>query len=363
VGGAPLQGGNGVNGGDVALVPNFYYMFSWDENLKFGIGLNAPYGLATEYEKGWVGRYHALRSELTTINLNPAIAYKVNDVLSIGAGLNVQYADVTLTNNLDFSTICLGTLPQAVALATCNALGLATPGNPATDGYAKLVGNSLAFGFNLGFTLEPIEGTRLGAHYRSHIEHDVKGSAHFLTPSRQFTQLTGAFVDTDAKASLPAPDTVSFGFTQAIGSEWSLMGDITWTQWSRFDSLTVDFENVAQPTSSAPTLWDDTFRYSLGASYKPNAGDWTYRLGFAYDESPISVLESRTPRIPDVDRIWMSFGASYQFTDALSLDFGYAHLFLDNAKFNNAEATGHVLVGQSELDIDIFALQLAISMP
>jgi long-chain fatty acid transport protein len=87
--GVPISGGDGGDPFSVAFVPNFYYAHAISERLRIGVGVGAPFGLVTEYDDGWVGRYHALKSDLMTTNINPSIAWKINDAVSIGGGLNV----------------------------------------------------------------------------------------------------------------------------------------------------------------------------------------------------------------------------------------------------------------------------------
>ncbi|MGH8487853.1 MAG: OmpP1/FadL family transporter [Gammaproteobacteria bacterium] len=125
VGGAPITATDDGDGADLALIPNLYYVHSYDDRLKFGAAVNVPFAFLTDYEGGWQGRYHALRSEGFLINLNTSVAYRFNELLSMGVGFDAQYIDVTFSNALDFSTLCLGTSAPA-----CSAFGLTTPGPP-----------------------------------------------------------------------------------------------------------------------------------------------------------------------------------------------------------------------------------------
>jgi long-chain fatty acid transport protein len=362
LGGAPLRGIEPNNGGEVGFVPNFYYMHSFSDNLKYGVGINTPFALGTTYNLGWVGRYHADRSELMTINFNPSVAYRINPMLSVGAGFNLQYLDVTLTNALDASAICLGaTRLGRIPGGACQQAGLATPGNPGTDGFSKLIGNSVGFGYNLGLLFEPLPTTRIGLQYRSDVDQEAEGDATFTMPN--LLKLGGAFHDTTATAPLTLPATASISAFHELNPEWSIMGDVTWTHWSTFQQLRVQFDNPAQPTSITPERWDNSFRYSLGGTYHPSGKPYVFRMGVALDETPIPSAALRSPRIPDADRKWLAFGGSYQVSKTISVDAAYTHLFLDDAPINNTEpATGHRLAGEFGLDIDIFSVQLAWKM-
>jgi len=359
IGGAPITATDDGDGADPALIPNFYYVHSYDDRLKFGAALNVPFAFLTDYEPGWQGRYHALRSEGFVINLNTSAAYRFNELLSIGVGFDAQYIDVTFSNALDFSALCLGNPASAPA---CGALGLSTPGHAATDGRVGFSGDDWSFGYNVGVLLEPSKATRIGVHYRSHVEHELSGEADFTVPVPAFAAATGAFQDTGASTTLDLPDSVFLSAYHEIDERFAVLGDITWTHWSRFDQVVVRFDNPRQPPVVTPQGWEDAFRYALGITYHPE-GPFTLRSGVAYDETPVPNARLRSPRIPDQDRVWLTFGASYRYSETVSLDFGYAHLFIDDAGIDNTEVnTGHVLTGEFEGEVDIIAAQLVWRM-
>jgi long-chain fatty acid transport protein len=103
--------------------------------------------------------------------------------------------------------------------------------------------------------------------------------------------------------------------------------------------------------------WTDTWRYAVGANYYHN-DRLTFRTGVAYDETPLPNAASRTPRLPDNDRLWLSVGASYRVSDRLSADIGYAHLFIDDTPIRRTGSTGSVLIGNYESEADIFSVQV-----
>jgi long-chain fatty acid transport protein len=140
------------------------------------------------------------------------------------------------------------------------------------------------------------------------------------------------FKDGGAKANLTLPETLSFSVFHEFNPEWMIMADVTWTNWSVFNELRIKFDNQAQPDSVTTTKWEDSYRYSLGVTFKP--GPWTFRVGLAYDETPIPNAERRTPRIPDGDRIWTAFGVGYRISTMFSLDVGYAHLFVNDPEID-----------------------------
>jgi long-chain fatty acid transport protein len=139
---APGTGGGG-DGGGWAFVPNGFFAMDISPALRFGIALNAPFGLTTEYETGWRGRAIALESAIKTVNINPSLAYKVSNTFSIGAGVNVQRIDAKLSSDV----------------TALNGTGIFT-----------LKADDVGYGYNLGATFQPSPSTRVGIHYRSSIK-------------------------------------------------------------------------------------------------------------------------------------------------------------------------------------------------
>jgi long-chain fatty acid transport protein len=202
--------------------------------------------------------------------------------------------------------------------------------------------------------------TRIGIAYRSRIKHKLKGDADFDTPANA-ALIAGilSLTDTDVAAKVTLPDSLSVGFNHEIDSKWTVNGDITWTNWSVFDELRIEFDSGAAD-SVVTTKWRDSNRYSLGMSYTPNK-QWTWRGGIAFDESANSHSAYQTPRVPEQDRTWLTAGFTYKSSDRLSFDVGYAHLFIKDAKINKAidaeNALRGALVGKYELDVNILSAQ------
>lgn len=346
--GTALSGGDGGNGAGTVLVPNLYYVHGFSENLKGGVAVNAPFGLTSKYDSDWVGRYHAIESELTTVNVNPSVSFRMNRHLSLGAGINIMRADLTLTNAIDYGLIGasagLPTAPQGL------------------DGHADLEADDWGYGYNLGILLEPSERTRFGLTYRSRVDIAFEGEMDFTTPAA-VAGLAAALnlTDTDVKGDITLPETASFSAWHKINDRWAIMADVTWTRWSQFEEIRIEFDSGA--ADSVTTLdWENTWRYSAGATFAP-ADNWILRAGVAYDETPIPGPEARTPRIPGEDRIWVTFGGGYSFANGVCIDIGYAHLFIDDPKIEKS-ATGEdltrgALVGEYDASVDIVSIEVA----
>lgn len=360
--GATVAGsGGGDDLAEDALVPALYGMYEVNADFKLGLGVTTPWGLATDYEADWVGRYYALRSELRTLNINPAISYRVNDWLALGAGLQAQYIHAKLTNAVDFGTIGF--------VQTGGAIG--TPAQ--NDGFARVEGEGWGVGFNLGLIIEPWPGTRIGAAYRSKVAHRVKGDGEFTLDSAGVAAtLQGIaagmgqpvpFVESPAKTKTDLPETVSFGIYHELGPQWAIMGEAAWTRWSRFQELRIRFDNPAQPDSVTDESWENSWFLAGGMTYRPDQ-DWMIRAGIAYDQTPIPDAK-RTPRVPGNDRLWLALGASYQPTEDLRVDLAFSHIFVDDAPINlTTNGLGNTFRGNLSGEakdgfIDILGLQVS----
>ncbi|RMG39464.1 MAG: aromatic hydrocarbon degradation protein [Candidatus Dadabacteria bacterium] len=352
LGGTPLAGGNGPDGGETGIVPNFYAIHKLNDCWTAGLGVNAPFGLGTEYSDTWVGRYQAIKSELKTVNITPALSYDFGNGLSFGAGLNVLYADAELSNAIDFGTIAVSRL----GLPTASALGLLPQ---AADGKAVVKGDDWGWGFNLGVAYQYDQnGSRFGLNYKSKIDVTLTGDADFTVPAAAAAlTATGAFTDTSASSSVDLPESVAFGIIHNLSDQWSLLGEVMWTNWDRFDELRVKFGN-GQQDSVVDESWEDTWRFSGGVKYAASDA-LTLRGGITYDEEPIPDSAHRTPRIPGNDRLWLALGASYQITDYISADLSYAHLFVNDTSSAVTGSTGEVLRGNWDLAVDIVSLQVS----
>jgi long-chain fatty acid transport protein len=349
--GGPLSGGNGGDAGGLAGVPGLFYAMDAAPNIRFGLGVFVPFGLKTEYDDGWVGRYQALRSELKTINVNPVLAYRISDAFSIGGGISAQYADVNISSALDFGTVCVG----ALGAANCAPIGYLPQQK---DGAVKIDGTDWGYGFNLGALFSPSNTMRYGITYRSKISHELSGgNARFSKPADLPAPLAASpnFTDTSVKASLDLPESVNLSAYADLDSEWSVMGDINWVRWSRFEELRVHRANGAADLVT-PEQWRDTWRVSAAANYRYN-NEWKLRGGIAYDQTPVKD-EFRTPRIPDNDRTWLAIGAQYKPSKQSTWDFGYAHLIVKDSTMNKTDSPiSGTLTGKFSNDVNILSAQ------
>lgn len=345
LGGTTALRGSGDNGGAVAFVPNTYVSHQLSNQVFLGLGINAPFGLKTEYSNDWVGRYHATMTDMMSVNVNPTIAYKVSDAFSVGAGMSVQYIKVRYDSMIDFGFL------------------LGSPQN--SDGSVSNKGDGFGFGYNLGVLVEPTDKTRLGIAYRSRVKHKLDGDANFSGVPAPIA--AGAlFKNTGIKADVTLPDTLSFSAYHELHPQWAVMADVTWTNWSLFKEVRIRYDNPSQPDGVTTTIWNDSWRYSLGLTYAPKPA-WKLRAGVAFDQSPVRDPEHRTPRIPCEDRFWTALGVSYAPTKTMTLDAGYVHIFVKDPKVNlqatntNENRLRGNLIGSFDASVNIISAQARIS--
>lgn len=293
--------GRDDDGGTDKLVPNGYYLMDISDRMRFGLSLNAPFAVSTSYGRGWVGRYHALESELTTIDFNPSLAYRVNDNLSLGFGVSAQYAEAKLTR------------------AQFNPLA------PTRDGETEIKGDDWGYGFNLGATYEFDPATRVGLSYRSRVKYTLEGDV-------TLSGIPGRSGKTPATVDWTAPDWLLLTAYRRIDDKWAVMGGVRWTNWSLFQELRIELADGRQDVTEEK--WDDSWTFNIGVSYDYNP-EWTFRAGYQFDQTPVQSAEFRTPRIPDSDRNAFAVGFSYRPNAQLSVDFGYMYLLFDDSSTQN----------------------------
>jgi long-chain fatty acid transport protein len=333
---APLQtlGGTGGDAGGLSFVPNAYYVYPVNKDLALGIGVNAPFGLKTEYDQTWMGRFQAVKSELQTINVNPSLSYKLNDTVLLGIGLSAQYIDATLTNMVNYSALAGGALGGGL------------------QGLADVKGNDWGWGYNLG-ALFNLGDTRIGIAYRSEVDYTLEGDVSFanVPPPMAANPLlqTGPVT-----ADVAMPASASLSLFHKFNPKVDLLADITWTGWSTFDVLTVR-RTSGTVVSSTTENWQDSWRYSLGVNWHQNDA-WTWRAGVAYDQTPVEDAY-RTARIPDNSRIWVALGGQYRLSEKSALDFGYAYLFVKDASIDSTAPGAGTLLGSYDNSVNILSAQ------
>jgi long-chain fatty acid transport protein len=346
--GRPVTGGNGGNGGDTAGVPALHFILPVGDGWTFGASLTAPFGLKTNYDNNWVGRYQALKSDVKTMDLTFAGSYKFNDMFSAGASLIYQHIDAELTNAVDFGAILA-------------ARGLFPAFQPqSADGAVRLKGNDDAWGWDVGLLFRPTQDTNIGLNYRSKISHTVGGNATFQVPSNvRFVfglnpATASLFTNTPFTADVDTPAVTTLSITQKFSDTFALSADIERTNWDSLQSLNVHFANPAQPPSSEQFHWSNSTEYAIGFDWKL-APEWILRGGYAHDETPTNDT-FRDPRLPDNNRNLYSVGLGFNPSKNASWNFGYSRINIKSPNINDLSATGSTLVGKFNGDANLFGV-------
>lgn len=303
----PVAGGSGGNPFDnIIPVPSFYATGQVTDRLWLGIGVTAPFGLKLDYDDDFFGRYDSLHTDLKTYNIQPSVAYRLADGLSIGGGVDVQYAKVKLTN----------ALPNLSPLAA--------------DGLALVKGNDWSVGWNAGLFYSN-GSTNWGIHYRSGMKHRIEGSATLSNLSGGLAPFNGT---TEATAPLNLPDIVTLSMTHRLTPHARAMLTARWYNWSTFREIAI---TSGTGTSVKELHYRDSYSVSAGGEVDVSPA-LTLRAGTMFDRTPTNP-QYLTSRVPDGDRVWLSGGATWNLSPALAMNFSYAHNFVAKANIIRTESS------------------------
>jgi long-chain fatty acid transport protein len=370
----------GSEGGDAGKwipVPNGYLSGQVTERIWLGVGVNIPFGLETDWDPDWMGRFHATKSKVQALTVSPTIALQLSDTLSVGGGASWQQLKADFNQGVAYGGLAYAGTAQAVPPVLRQvALGAVVaqlgPQGTGLEGAGLISGDSKAWGWNAGALLKLGEQAHLGVSYRSKITHDITGDVTF--EGAPTFSLPGALAPIgdglNAKfANGPVKTTITLPETWSVAAAWEndkveVLADWTWTGWSTIASLDIVREDDSA-LSSVPLQFQDTWRVGLGLNYRLNDA-WTLRLGTAYDKAPVQD-EFRTPRLPDNNRIWAAGGFEWKLSEKARVDVGYAHIFIKGGTSNlpNQETSTSTpvgdLIGDYTAKSDILGAQLTLS--
>lgn len=313
--------GNGGDGGSWGAIPNAYLSWALNKDWYVGLGIGAPFGLTTDYDQGWVGGAQSLKFEIKTLNVNPSVAWRVNDTISLGFGVNWQKLDAEYLRQV-------GTADYALA------------GFPLASSTAKLKLSDDTWGWNAGALFNISPATKVGMSYRSTMKYTATGD---ITVSSTSAALRAQ--SSDAKAEIKLPDTFVVSGTHKLNDTIELLGDISWTGWSSIPKVDIVRTSGASSGQTAQTLltdFRDTWRVAIGANYRMSDA-FKLKMGLAYDQTPVKGADTRLVSLPDNNRTWFSLGGQWKPNKETTLDVGAAYLYVQDAKIHNDQrvtATG-----------------------
>jgi len=315
-----ISGNNGGNAASLTPGADFYYVYSFTPQFKFGVSLTTPYAGILNYNDGWVGRYLVQSTDFYTLNLNPAIAYSINNYIAIGAGASIEYAN----------------LNQTVAL----------PLLPAIDGQANVKADNFAPGFNLGILLTPTDVTKVGIAYRSQISHNLHGTTTFLRISTTPNTTTKMIM----------PQNVILSLEQMVTSRFTILGEAGWSNWSSMQSSIVKIDGYSTTTV---LNWNNTYRLGLGGQYHVTPAVML-QAGIGYDSSP-TTSSRRTPDLPMDRQVRIGAGITYAVMQAIKLGFSYEYINFGNAAINNTSTLGTLAGSYSRNYANVFQASINVA--
>ncbi len=311
----PDTGGKAESKDPWAVLPNLFSSWNVNDDLTAGVGLTTPYGRSTTFPKDTVLRYTTpYFTELIAINLNPSLAYKVNENVSVGGGIDLLYSE------LDLRQI----YPWSVAT-----------GNPAApDGTSSFEGDGSGFGINAAITIELTDKQRLVLTYRSSIEVDYEGDSKLTQTPVAAPVPSLVTSQSDFETTIEFPTVLAAGYGIEVTDKLRVEVNVEWVEHSTFDELNIDAgSNTAfLPSSTIPANWDDNWTYGFGADYQLNE-NLVLRCGYIYLETPVP-SETMLPSISEEDQSVVSVGFGYT-SGQHKIDAAYAYGIFNGRDVNN----------------------------
>lgn len=317
----PTSNAQGTNKGDSAptpFLPFAYLSTPLDDRLSVGLGFYVPFGLVNDYESTFQGRYFGSYSKTQVVTLQPTIAYRINEHLSIGGGPTLNHFDAKLQNNLATGSL-----------------------NSGKETLITIKGDDTAIGYNIGLLVDFNDATSWGITYHSKVSYKLKGHTE-VSDAPEFLSLNGKY---DATVDIDTPESIDTSITHHFNDRWTGYLGTTWTRWSRVDKFEAVNSNVS-PVGQAAGLgrvgeelnWHDTWATAVGASYKLDS-QWLLRAGFAYDPAPVR-NSNRSVRIPVGNRKSVTVGAAYSPNSDMTVDVAYGYLWDSEASVDQSSDSG-----------------------
>ena len=265
------RGSDGGQAGGTMLSGGAYIVYKIRPDIAAGLSITAPVGLGLKYDDDWKGRYLIQNNSLIVIDINPAVAIRLTDWMSIGGGADIYY----------------GYLKEELALFN--------PLSP--DGEIDMEYHNWGVGYNLGVLFEPSGKTRIGIAYRSEVNLTLKGDIDFSNIGIIWTR--AGLEDTFAKTDFTIPGSIMASLYQEINEKLAIVFDVGRQDWSSMKKTKITTETGT--TVSIDRNWKDTWRVGGGVHYRISK-PLLLKMGVSYDSNPVSE-SNRLPDIP-VDRQW-----------------------------------------------------------
>ena len=293
-----------------------------NDQVVLGLAVNSPFGLGTDLkDPDSAFAMHHRKASLLTFNVNPIISYEVSPGLIIAGGAQIELAKLRFES-------AFGAPPGPTSL---------------------LHGDDVGFGFTAGLLWKPNEGTSIGLGYRSKISHAIEGNF----------SVAGVLAPTKFSLDIDTPEIVTLSLRHAVSPTARILATVEWTHWDRLNVHPVTVSGLGV-IGNFDFQWEDGWFFALGGEYD-HSDKLTLRTGVALEQSPIRNPTQRLVQTPDSDRIWLSFGGTYKYSETTSLDFGYSHVFFHDATLDRLPLNGNPglrLVAGVESSANIFSASI-----
>lgn len=316
------------------VLPNVFATFEvLPGKLSAGVAVTTPFGLGNEWDldgafspTGIYRNATAWYTELMTVDISPTVAWRPDDWLAVGGGLDIYWSQLTLKQFYP-------AFP-----------GFGIPENP-----VKARGDGMAVGGNLGITVNLTEKQRIALTYRTPFDIKYEGDLQFGSDP----MLPGATKESDFASEIEFPGIFGFGYGIELTDTIRLESNVEWVEFSRFERLPLDAgSNSPFFPSGIEQDWDDTFTLGIAGDWR-FARDWTWRLGYQFYESPVPD-HTFSPTIPDANQHAITTGINFDGGPHRA-EFSYGYIRYDDRDINNNGAAG-LFNGHYEMDVHLFSL-------
>lgn len=367
--GAPVVGRNSGQNSLLEVVPFIFFSDELAERFNYGVGFYVPFGLSSDYDNDWVGRYFANETAIQVLALQGSVAFELSPSWSIGLGLTINHAEGTLSKYKDHQGLCeTGEKINAVYQRDVfNSLYC--------HSHYEVSGDDVAPGFSLGVHGNPFEHLNVALVYHSALKFNLAGdstitntpitganvanSAHFIVMAPQLPAISKStgklaaqpLLRESSQLALTTPANLMFSLDHQFAQHWSWQTSINWTGWSAFQHIEI-ISNDAYPSISLstsqpqnlasagyigyiPEYWHDTWSAAIGITwqYQPKL---QFKTGIAYDENPIR-QSHKTARVPTADRCWWTIGSTWILSTQWSMDLAYGYMWMNALTINEHE--------------------------
>lgn len=299
-----------------AFIPNLYVSHRVNEQVAIGFAVGTNYGMETDLGSDFSATNFGNEASVITKEINVNMAYKINQQFSVGGGVRYVIAEGSFG----------ATIPNQSPTHIPTPIGN-IPLPPAGTTLKYMEGTDEAWGWQVGTAWQINDANRIGFSYKSEVKLDLAGHAKgaAFNPKNPTQHFAGSM-------ALDLPATAELASYHQLTDKVAIHASFNWTDWSSFEKLEANIPTLGGKDLIKEENWEDNYRLAFGGTYQLNQ-KVTLRSGVAYDTSAVSD-EDRTATIPETDRLWLSTGVGYAWSNNLTLDAGFTYIFAKDAKMH-----------------------------